>query len=67
MSVANPFLGLLLTLLFSIFDLDPAWAKKLPLRTERKRSSIEFERSENIGGNFSFPGLLIVFNAFKCF
>ena len=23
--------------------------KKLPLRTERKRSSIEFEQSENIG------------------
>ena len=26
--------------------------KKLPLRTERKRSSIEFEQSENIGQFF---------------
>ena len=26
--------------------------KKLPLRTERKRSSIEFEQSENLGQFF---------------
>ena len=41
-------------------------AKKLPLRTERKRSSIEFERSENIGQFFKLE-LLIIFNTFKCF
>lgn len=40
--------------------------KKLPLRTERKRSSIEFEQSENIGQFFKL-GLLIVFKVFKCF
>jgi hypothetical protein len=41
--------------------------KKLPLRTERKRSSIEFERSEN-QGQFFIPGLLIILkflNAFR--
>jgi hypothetical protein len=40
--------------------------KKLSLRTERKRSSIEFERSENIGQflkNWAFN----YFNTFKCF
>ncbi len=40
--------------------------KKLPRRTERKRSSIEFERSEN-QGQFSFPGLLIIFNLLNAF
>ncbi|WP_171491427.1 hypothetical protein [Acinetobacter baumannii] len=40
--------------------------KKLPQRTERKRSSIEFERSET-KGNFSFPGLLIILNFLNAF
>jgi hypothetical protein len=42
--------------------------KKLPPGIERKRDSIEFERSENQGQFFlSCPGLLIIFNIFKCF
>jgi hypothetical protein len=40
--------------------------KKLPQRTERKRSSIEFERSEN-QGQFFIPGLLIIFNLLNAF
>ena len=41
--------------------------KKLPLRTKRKRSSIEFERSENIGQffNFLFFIILILLKDFK--
>jgi len=54
MSEANPFLLLLLTLLFRVFNSNSAFAKKLPLRIERKRDSIEFERSENIGQFFLF-------------
>ena len=65
MSEANSELFLLLPLLFLKFTTKRA--KKLPQRIERKRDSIEFERSEN-QGNFSFPVLLIIFkflNAFK--
>jgi hypothetical protein len=39
-----------LLLLFIEFQM--VLTKKLPLRTERKRSSIEFERSENQGQFF---------------
>ena len=41
--------------------------KKLPLRTERKRSSIEFEQSENIGQFFNllFFIILILLKDFK--
>jgi hypothetical protein len=41
--------------------------QKLPRRIERKRDSIEFERSEN-QGQFFTPGLLIILkflNAFR--
>ncbi|KLU01103.1 hypothetical protein T631_3953 [Acinetobacter baumannii MRSN 3942] len=40
--------------------------KKLPQRTERKRSSIEFERSEN-QGQFFIPWAFNYFKFFKCF
>lgn len=40
--------------------------KKLPQRTERKRSSIEFERSEN-QGQFFIPWAFNYFKVFKCF
>ena len=42
-------------------------AKKLPLRIERKRDSIEFEPSENIGQffNFLFFIILILLKDFK--
>jgi hypothetical protein len=42
-------------------------SQKLPRRIERKRDSIEFERSEN-QGQFFIPGLLIILkflNAFR--
>ena len=41
--------------------------QKLPLRIERKRDSIEFERSENIGQffNFLFFIILILLKDFK--
>jgi hypothetical protein len=42
-------------------------SQKLPRRIERKRDSIEFERSEN-QGQFFFAGLLIILkflNAFR--
>ena len=42
------------------------FAKKLPLRTERERSSIEFKRSENIG-QFFFARVFNVFNVFNVF
>ena len=54
-----------LLLLFIKFQM--VLTKKLPLRTERKRSSIEFERSENIG-QFFIPWFLIILkflNAFR--
>ena len=45
-----------LLLLFIEFQM--VSTKKLPFRTERKRSSIEFERSENIGQFYKFSFLL---------
>ena len=56
----------LLPLILLFLKFKKILAKKLPLRTERKRSSIEFERSENIGQFFKLE-LLIIFNTFKCF
>ena len=50
MSEANAELLLLLPLLFLKFTMKRT--KKLPLRIERKRDSIEFERSENQGQFF---------------
>ena len=58
MSEANAELLLLLPLLFLKFTMKRT--KKLPLRIERKRDSIEFERSEN-QGQFFIPS---VFNYF---
>ena len=55
MSKANSFLLLLLTLVFEVFNLELVLVGKLPLRTERKRSSIEFEQSENIGQFLCYP------------
>ena len=52
MSEANAELLLLLPLLFLKFTMKRT--KKLPRRIERKRDSIEFERSEN-QGQFFFP------------
>ena len=49
-----------LLLLFIEFQM--VLTKKLPLRTERKRSSIEFERSENQG---QFLKVYIFFNIFN--
>ena len=40
--------------------------QKLPRRIERKRDSIEFERSENQGQFLKFP-FLIIFKYFKSF
>jgi hypothetical protein len=54
MSKANA----LLLLLFLQFTTQ--LSKKLPLRIERKRDSIEFERSENIGQFFIMSFLLIL-------
>ena len=39
---------------FFKIKIESGMRKKLPLRTERKRSSIEFEQSENIGQFFMF-------------
>ena len=50
MSEANAELLLLLPLLFLKFTMKRT--KKLPPRIERKRDSIEFERSENQGQFF---------------
>ena len=50
MSEANAELLLLLPLLFLKFTMKRT--KKLPRRIERKRDSIEFERSENQGQFF---------------
>ena len=47
-------------LLLLFFKVIKGLTKKLPLRTEHKRSSIEFERSENQGQFF----MLNVFNYF---
>ena len=48
----------LLPLILLFLKFTKILAKKLPLRTERKRSSIEFERSENIGQFSKFSFLL---------
>ena len=60
MSVANSDLLLLFLKVTKIL------IQKLPLRTKRKRSSIEFERSENIG-QFFFARVFNVFNVFNVF
>ncbi|OTL87331.1 hypothetical protein B9X62_00495 [Acinetobacter pittii] len=51
---------------FCFFEVITRLTQKLPLRTERKRSSIEFERSENIG-QFFILSFLIYFKSFKSF
>ncbi len=61
MSEANSELLLILFLLFLKFT--RVLTKKLPQRIERKRDSIEFERSENQGQFF----MMYAFNYFKCF
>jgi hypothetical protein len=63
MSEANSELFLLLPLLFLKFTTK---RKKLPQRIERKRDSIEFERSEN-QGQFFFAWAFNYFKVFKCF
>jgi hypothetical protein len=63
MSEANSELFLLLPLLFLKFN---EKSKKLPQRIERKRDSIEFERSEN-QGQFFFAWAFNYFKVFKCF
>ena len=64
MSEANSELLLILLLLFLKFT--GILTKKLPQRIERKRDSIEFERSENIG-QFFIPKAFNNFKVFKCF
>ena len=64
MSEANAELLLLLPLLFLKFTMKRT--KKLPRRIERKRDSIEFERSEN-QGQFFIPWAFNYFKVFKCF
>ncbi len=51
---------------FAFFKVTPVLTKKLPQRTERKRSSIEFERSEN-QGQFFIPWAFNYFKVFKYF
>jgi len=53
--------------LFSFSKIHESLKQKLPLRIERKRDSIEFERSENIGQflMFSLFIILIILKAFK--
>jgi len=66
MSEANPFVPIVLTLLLSIFKSLPGLSQKLPQRIERKRDSIEFERSEN-QGQFFIPCAFNYFKVFKYF
>jgi len=66
MSEANPFVPIVLTLLLPVFKSFPRLSQKLPQRIERKRDSIEFERSEN-QGQFFLPCAFNYFKAFKCF
>jgi len=66
MSEANPFVLIVLTLLLPVFKSFPGLSQKLPQRIERKRDSIEFERSEN-KGQFFIPCAFNYFNTFKCF
>ena len=51
---------------FAFFKSHENMNQKLPRRIERKRDSIEFERSENQGQSFKFP-FLIIFKYFKSF
>ena len=66
MSEANPFVLIVLTLLLPVFKSFPEFSQKLPQRIERKRDSIEFERSEN-QGQFFTPWAFNYFKVFKCF
>ncbi|PJI31320.1 hypothetical protein CU320_14665 [Acinetobacter pseudolwoffii] len=66
MSEANPFVLIVLTLLLPVFKSFPGLSQKLSQRIERKRDSIEFERSEN-QGQFFIPCAFNYFNTFKCF
>ena len=52
--------------LFSFSKIHESLKQKLPLRIERKRDSIEFERSENIG-QFFMVFSFYYFNSFKRF
>ena len=52
MSKANSFFVVAFACAFFSIKIESGMRKKLPLRTERKRSSIEFEQSENIGQFF---------------
>jgi hypothetical protein len=63
MSEANSELLLLLLLLFLKVTTDDP---KIAPRIERKRDSIEFERSEN-QGQFFIPSAFNYFKIFKCF
>ena len=53
-------------LAFAFSQIHENMNQKLTLRIERKRDSIEFERSENRGQFFKFP-FLIIFKSFKSF
>lgn len=53
-------------LAFAFSQIHENMNQKLPRRIERKRDSIEFERSENQGQFFKFP-FLIIFKYFKSF
>ncbi|MDH1520420.1 hypothetical protein N5I08_15625 [Acinetobacter johnsonii] len=66
MSEANPFVLIVLILLLPAFKSLPGLSQKLPQRIERKRDSIEFERSEN-QGQFFLPWAFNYFKVFKCF
>jgi hypothetical protein len=66
MSEANPFVLIILTLLLPVFKSFSGLSQKLPQRIERKRDSIEFERSEN-QGQFFLPCAFNYFKVFKYF
>ena len=51
---------------FVFIKFSKVFNKKLPRRIERKRDSIEFERSEN-QGQFFMIWAFNCFNTFKCF
>jgi hypothetical protein len=53
-------------LAFAFSQIHNEKSKKLPQRIERKRDSIEFERSEN-QGQFFFAWAFNYFKVFKCF
>ena len=53
-------------LAFAFSQIHENMNQKLTRRIERKRDSIEFERSENQGQFFKFP-FLIIFKSFKSF